>query len=134
LKKNLRKVSADKSLMLFSHTLSLYRYYRPWNFWTEDAAHVQPYSEPTLIPSMSINAVQTDWQHLVEPKVHPIMGDPGRDAALATEGAEAAPATIDNLRAAMCEDRVPHPMGGAPVELRSDRSVADPPPVMAADD
>jgi Icc protein len=37
---DLAKVGADTPLVVFSHS-PLYKYYRPWNFWTEDAADVQ---------------------------------------------------------------------------------------------
>jgi Icc protein len=40
LKKDLEKVTAATPLIVFSHS-PLYKLYRPWNFWTEDAAEVQ---------------------------------------------------------------------------------------------
>jgi 3',5'-cyclic AMP phosphodiesterase CpdA len=52
LKNDLSKVSADTPLVIFSHS-PLYKYYRPWNFWTEDAEAVQdifkPYKTVTVI-------------------------------------------------------------------------------------
>ncbi len=40
LKQDLAKVSPDTPVIVFSHS-PLYKYYRPWNFWTEDADEVQ---------------------------------------------------------------------------------------------
>ena len=40
LQADLAKVSADTPLVVFSHS-PLYKYYRNWNFWTEDADEVQ---------------------------------------------------------------------------------------------
>ncbi|MGH8524665.1 MAG: metallophosphoesterase family protein, partial [Gammaproteobacteria bacterium] len=40
LKNNLAAYSDDTPLIVFSHS-PLYKYYRPWNFWTEDAEDVQ---------------------------------------------------------------------------------------------
>jgi 3',5'-cyclic AMP phosphodiesterase CpdA len=40
LRTDLGKVSTDTPLVIFSHS-PLYKYYRPWNFWTEDAEEVQ---------------------------------------------------------------------------------------------
>jgi len=40
LEKDLANVSADTPLLIFSHS-PLYKYYRPWNFWTDDAEEVQ---------------------------------------------------------------------------------------------
>jgi 3',5'-cyclic AMP phosphodiesterase CpdA len=40
LSKTLEKVPASKPLLVFSHS-PLYKLYRPWNFWTEDAEQVQ---------------------------------------------------------------------------------------------
>jgi len=37
---DLAKVSHSTPLLIFSHS-PLYKYYRPWNFWTEDADQVQ---------------------------------------------------------------------------------------------
>jgi hypothetical protein len=46
------KVSTDTPLVIFSHS-PLYKYYRAWNFWTEDAEQVQailqPYKTVTVI-------------------------------------------------------------------------------------
>ncbi len=40
LQKDLEKYSADTPIIVFSHS-PLYHYYKPWNFWTEDAPEVQ---------------------------------------------------------------------------------------------
>jgi Icc protein len=52
LKKDLAKVDAATPLLIFSHS-PLYKYYRNWNFWTEDAEEVQeilrPYAHTTVI-------------------------------------------------------------------------------------
>ncbi len=52
LKGDLAKVPATKPLLVFSHS-PLYKYYRNWNFWTEDADQVQallkPYRNVTVI-------------------------------------------------------------------------------------
>jgi 3',5'-cyclic AMP phosphodiesterase CpdA len=40
LKKDLDKVKHDTPILVFSHS-PLYKYYRDWNFWTEDADEVQ---------------------------------------------------------------------------------------------
>jgi Icc protein len=40
LKKDLAPLASDQAVMVFSHS-PLYKYYRPWNFWTEDADEVQ---------------------------------------------------------------------------------------------
>ncbi len=52
LKNDLAKVPATTPLIVFSHS-PLYKYYRNWNFWTEDAEEVQailsPYDKVTVI-------------------------------------------------------------------------------------
>jgi 3',5'-cyclic-AMP phosphodiesterase len=52
LKNDLAKVPTTMPLLVFSHS-PLYKYYRNWNFWTEDAEQVQailkPYSHVTVI-------------------------------------------------------------------------------------
>ena len=52
LKRDLAKVPATTPLLVFSHS-PLYKYYRNWNFWTEDAEQVQamlkPYRKVTVI-------------------------------------------------------------------------------------
>jgi hypothetical protein len=52
LKKDLEKVAKSTPLVVFSHS-PLYKYYRPWNFWTEDADEVQailrPFRQVTVI-------------------------------------------------------------------------------------
>ena len=40
LKRDLAKLPADTPIIVFSHS-PLYKYYRPWNFWTDDAEEVQ---------------------------------------------------------------------------------------------
>ena len=42
---DLAKVDKATPLVVFSHS-PLYKYYRPWNFWTEDADQVQPILQP----------------------------------------------------------------------------------------
>jgi Icc protein len=52
LKNDLAKVPATTPIIVFSHS-PLYKYYRNWNFWTEDADEVQallkPYEKVTVI-------------------------------------------------------------------------------------
>ncbi len=52
LKNDLAKVSHDTPLLVFSHS-PLYKYYRDWNFWTEDADEVQailrPFKQVTVL-------------------------------------------------------------------------------------
>jgi len=52
LKQDLAKVDHSTPLVVFSHS-PLYKYYRPWNFWTEDADEVQaslrPFTHVTVI-------------------------------------------------------------------------------------
>lgn len=52
LKKDLAGVDKRTPLIVFSHS-PLYKYYRPWNFWTEDADEVQallrPFEQVTVI-------------------------------------------------------------------------------------
>ncbi len=52
LKADLAKVDKKTPLVVFSHS-PLYKYYRPWNFWTEDADEVQailrPFQKVTVI-------------------------------------------------------------------------------------
>jgi hypothetical protein len=52
LKRDLAKVPRTTPLIIFSHS-PLYKYYRDWNFWTEDAEEVQailrPYNSVTVI-------------------------------------------------------------------------------------
>jgi 3',5'-cyclic-AMP phosphodiesterase len=40
MEKDLQAFSNDTPIIVFSHS-PLYKYYRPWNFWTEDADEVQ---------------------------------------------------------------------------------------------
>ncbi len=52
LRRDLANVSPETPIIVFSHS-PLYKYYRPWNFWTEDAEAVQeilfPYRSVTVI-------------------------------------------------------------------------------------
>jgi Icc protein len=52
LKQDLAKIPVTTPLIVFSHS-PLYKYYRNWNFWTEDADQVQailrPYNKVTVI-------------------------------------------------------------------------------------
>lgn len=45
MEKDLARVPKDTPILVFSHT-PLYQYYRPWNFWTEDAAAVHAILRP----------------------------------------------------------------------------------------
>jgi Icc protein len=45
LKNDLAKLDKTTPLVVFSHS-PLYKYYRPWNFWTEDADDVQAILQP----------------------------------------------------------------------------------------
>ena len=45
LKNDLAKVAHDTPLIVFSHS-PLYKYYRDWNFWTDDADEVQAILKP----------------------------------------------------------------------------------------
>jgi len=52
LKQDLARVSIDTPIIILTHA-PLYKYYRPWNFWIEDAEQVQellfPYKSVTVI-------------------------------------------------------------------------------------
>lgn len=52
LRKDLAAVQKGTPIIVFSHS-PLYKYYRPWNFWTEDADEVQailsPYEHVTVV-------------------------------------------------------------------------------------
>ena len=52
LKKDLEQLPKSTPVVVFSHS-PLYKYYRPWNFWTEDADEVQailaPYERVTVL-------------------------------------------------------------------------------------
>jgi 3',5'-cyclic AMP phosphodiesterase CpdA len=52
LKKDLSRVSKDTPIVIFSHS-PLYKYYKPWNFWTDDAEDVheilKPFKNVTVI-------------------------------------------------------------------------------------
>lgn len=52
LKQDLSRHGPDTPIVVFSHS-PLYKYYRPWNFWTDDADEVQaifrPYKHVTVI-------------------------------------------------------------------------------------
>ena len=52
LKQDLAKVAKGTPLVVFSHS-PLYKYYKPWNFWTDDADEVQallrPFDKVTVI-------------------------------------------------------------------------------------
>ena len=52
LKKDLEQLPRSTPVVVFSHS-PLYKYYRPWNFWTEDADEVQailaPYERVTVL-------------------------------------------------------------------------------------
>jgi 3',5'-cyclic AMP phosphodiesterase CpdA len=45
LKKDLQKVKKETPIVVFSHS-PLYKYYKNWNFWTEDAEQVQEILKP----------------------------------------------------------------------------------------
>jgi Icc protein len=45
LKRDLSEVNEGTPIMVFSHS-PLYKYYKPWNFWTDDADEVQAILEP----------------------------------------------------------------------------------------
>jgi len=45
LREDLSKVSKDIPVIIFSHS-PLYKYYKPWNFWTDDAEKVQKILAP----------------------------------------------------------------------------------------
>lgn len=52
LRKDLANVPKNKPLVVFSHS-PLYKYYKPWNFWTDDAEEVQailaPFDSVTVV-------------------------------------------------------------------------------------
>lgn len=52
LRKDLSAVPKERPVVVFSHS-PLYKYYKPWNFWTKDAEEVQeilfPYNSVTVI-------------------------------------------------------------------------------------
>ncbi len=67
LKKDLAKVDKKTPLVVFSHS-PLYKYYEPWNFWTDDAEQVQalllPFATVTRDPRPHAPAAhQPDQEH-----------------------------------------------------------------------
>src|SRR3990172_3652149 len=45
LKNDLAKINKDTLIMVFSHS-PLYKVFKPWNFWTDDAEQVQAILKP----------------------------------------------------------------------------------------
>lgn len=79
LEKDLSKVSKDTPIMVFTHP-PLYHYYRPWNFWTEDApdahailkpfktvqvfhGHVHQVVQNQMNNMKFMSTVSTSWPH-----------------------------------------------------------------------
>jgi predicted phosphodiesterase len=67
LKQDLAKVPKDRPLVIFSHS-PLYKYYRPWNFWTEDAEEVQA----LLFPFKSVSVVHGHTHQMLTNRIENI--------------------------------------------------------------
>ena len=61
IEKDLAKVPKDTPLLVFNHT-PLYRYFRPWNLWIEDAEEIQA----LLKPFKTVQVFHAHVHHLVE--------------------------------------------------------------------
>ncbi|MDH7499424.1 MAG: metallophosphoesterase [candidate division NC10 bacterium] len=64
LKKDLSKVPLDKPLIVFSHS-PLYKYYKNWNFWTDDAEQVQA----LLAPFQRVSVVHAHTHQLLTNRI-----------------------------------------------------------------
>lgn len=64
MEKDLAKVPKETPLILFSHT-PLYRYYRPWNLWVEDAEDVHA----LLKPFQTVQVFHAHVHHLVKHQI-----------------------------------------------------------------
>jgi len=64
LKQDLAKVDKKTPLVVFSHS-PLYKYYEPWNFWTDDAEQVQA----LLFPFKSVTVVHGHTHQLLTNKI-----------------------------------------------------------------
>jgi Icc protein len=67
LRKDLAKVSKDTPIVVFSHS-PLYKYYRDWNFWTEDAEEVQK----LLFPFRSVTVIHGHTHQLLTNRIRNI--------------------------------------------------------------
>jgi 3',5'-cyclic AMP phosphodiesterase CpdA len=64
LKKDLSKVSPETPLIVFSHS-PLYKYYKNWNFWTDDAEQVQA----ILAPFQKVSVVHAHTHQVVTNRI-----------------------------------------------------------------
>lgn len=67
LRRDLAKVARDTPIVVFSHS-PLYKYYRPWNFWTEDAEAVQA----LLFPFKSVTVIHGHTHQLLTNRIRNI--------------------------------------------------------------
>src|SRR5271157_6032518 len=67
LRKDLAKVPKNMPLIVFSHS-PLYKYYRPWNFWTDDAEQVQA----LLFPFKTVTVVHGHTHQLLTNRIRNI--------------------------------------------------------------
>ncbi|HBZ69901.1 MAG TPA: serine/threonine protein phosphatase [Deltaproteobacteria bacterium] len=67
LHKDLEKLPKTTPLVVFSHS-PLYKYYRPWNFWTDDAEQVQA----LLFPFKSVTVVHGHTHQLLTNRIRNI--------------------------------------------------------------
>jgi 3',5'-cyclic AMP phosphodiesterase CpdA len=64
LKEDLAKVSKDTPIVVFSHS-PLYKYYRDWNFWTDDAEQVQD----ILMPFKKVSVIHGHTHQLLTNRI-----------------------------------------------------------------
>jgi 3',5'-cyclic AMP phosphodiesterase CpdA len=64
LKEDLSKIKKDTPLIIFSHS-PLYKYYKSWNFWTDDAEEVQK----ILSPFKSVTVIHGHTHQLLSNKI-----------------------------------------------------------------
>ncbi len=67
LRRDLAKVSKDTPIIIFSHS-PLYKYYRPWNFWTEDAEAIHE----MLFPFKSVTVIHGHTHQLLTHRIQNI--------------------------------------------------------------
>ncbi|MCS6816907.1 MAG: metallophosphoesterase [Blastocatellia bacterium] len=67
LRRDLAKVSKDTPIIIFSHS-PLYKYYRPWNFWTEDAEEIHK----MLAPFKSVTVIHGHTHQLLTNRIQNI--------------------------------------------------------------
>lgn len=64
LKKDLSRISLDQPIIVFSHS-PLYKYYRNWNFWTNDAEQVQA----ILAPFQKVSVIHAHTHQLLTNRI-----------------------------------------------------------------